>query len=350
LAGLLTLAARGAPIANATSLPATGPVELEFVLPAGRPGTGEPLVVAGELGRSDTIFVYYVAPGQVRFGWDSAADGVVYSPIVPAAGTGPHRLLVALGSLLPAGSDDPAAPPSAETLLRGLLLLEFDGRTIFRSAGDFSHGAGPSLVTLGANRAGSALVHPFFTGEIVALRPVPAARALAEAMQVGRWTAALAGETARYPGAVRLRVRFPRAAAAAADPLIVTGRTGVGDFLYVLVLDPQHLRFGFDHWAVGGMVSPPVAVDLAAVHELVLTMGALYAPADASAGPWRSQVAVWLDGRRVLSGPSDSHPTTAGEIILGYNLIGGSTAAPAYRGLILGVQTVSPAELGKLPR
>ena len=184
----------------------------------------------------------------------------------------------------------------------------------------------------------------------MALRPVPATRALAEAMQVGRWTAALAGEAARYPGAVRLRLRFPQAAAVAADPLIVTGRTGVGDFLYVQVLDPQHLRFGFDHWAVGGMVSLPVEADLDVVHELVLTMGALYAPADQAAGPWRSQVAVWLDGRRVLFGPSDCHPTTPEEIILGYNLIGGSTAAPAYRGEILGVQTVSPAELGALPR
>jgi hypothetical protein len=148
---------------------------------------------------------------------------------------------------------------------------------------------------------------------------------------------------------VRLRLRLPETRLAAADPLIVTGRYTKGDFINVEILDAHHVRFGFDHWAVGGLESPPIAVDLGAVHELVLTMGALYPPGAAeSVGPWRHQVAVWLDGRRVLFGKSECHPTTPEEIILGYNLIGGSTTGPLFRGTILGVEPVTSTELGRL--
>jgi hypothetical protein len=173
---------------------------------------------------------------------------------------------------------------------------------------------------------------------------------LAETMQVTRWTGGPAVEEARYPGAVRLRVRFPHDVVAAADPLIVTGRTTKGDFLYVQVLDARHVRFGFDHWSVGGLVSPPVETDLAAPHELVLTMDALYPPSAPAGDPWRGRVAIWLDGRLVLSGASACHPTTAEQIILAYNLIGGSTTGPVFRGSILGVEAVGAAELGRLGR
>jgi len=346
---LVVAGASAAPIADSTSWPATGPVELELTLPAGRPGTAEPLVATGGPGRGDTVFVLYEAPGQVRFGWDSSSSGAAFSAPVPSGGAGPHRLLVSMGSLLPPGSEDPAAPPSTEALLRELLLVQFDGRTILRSPGEFQPIAGPRAAILGANQVGSAILRPFFKGEILAVRPVAPAAALAEAMQVGRWEADLAGEAARYPGAVRLRVRFPRAPAAAADPLIVTGRTGVGDFLYAQVVDTRHIRFGFDHWAVGGMVSPLVEVDLTTIHELVLTMDALYAPSGQSEpAPLRGQVAIWLDGRRVLSGPSACHPTTAEQIILGYNLIGGSTTGAVFRGAVLEVAAVAPAELERM--
>jgi hypothetical protein len=342
-------AAWAAPIPDATAWPATGPVELELALPAGRPATGEPLLTTGELGRGDTVFVYYEAAGQVRFGWDDSLLGIVFSPPVPVNGGGPHRLLVSMGSLLAESVFDSAARSQSEALLRALLLVQFDGRTVLRSPGEFQPASAGRTVTLGANRVGSAVLRPFFTGQIAAIRSLAPEEALAKAMQVGRWTTTLAGERARYPGAVRLRLRLPREPIPAADPIIVTGRTGKGDFLYVQVLDADHVRFGFDHWAVGGITSPVIEADLSAVHELVLTMDALYEPGS-EPEPWRGQVAIWLDGRRVLSGPSAGHPTMAEEIILGYNLIGGSTTGPVFRGTILGVETVAPAELARLGR
>jgi hypothetical protein len=77
-------------------------------------------------------------------------------------------------------------------------------------------------------------------------------------------------------------------------------------------------------------------------------MDALYAPSEPGTNAAPGRVAIWLDGRRVLSGPSACHPTTPEQIILGYNLIGGSTTGPVFRGAILEVQTVTPAELARL--
>jgi hypothetical protein len=336
-----------APIGDAAPRPAAGPMALELVLPAGRSGTAEPILATGEVGRGDTFLVYYESPARLRFGWDSSSAGIVFSPPVEVAGAGTHRLLVSMGSLLPARVGDSPDQPSAAELLRAQLLVEFDGRTVWRAPGEFQTVSGPRTVTVGSNRIGSATVRPFFTGRIIAAAPVPPVRALAEIMQVGRWMAGQIGETARYPGAVRLRLRFPREPQAAADPLIVTGRTGKGDFLYVQVIDSHHLHFGFDHWGVGGLRSPAVEADLAAPHEVVLTMDALYAPTQSAAGPWRGQVAIWLDGRRVLEGASPCHPATPEEIVLAYNLIGGSTTGLAFRGSIAGVEAVGPAELGR---
>jgi hypothetical protein len=341
--------ARAASLPVPATLPATGPVRIELVLPAGRPGTAEPLVTTGEVGRGDTVFVYYESAGRLRFGWDSSSAGIVYSPSLSVDAAGSHRVLISMGSLQVIPPSGYPVQPSAEAMLQALLLVELDGRTVWRISGEFQPIAGARTATLGANRIGSSTLRPFFTGQILTAAPVAPAAGLAELMQAGRWLPSPGGEGARYPGAMRLRVRFPREAIVAADPLLVTGRTGKGDFLYVQMLDAGHLRFGFDHWAVGGMVSPAIAADLAVPHELLLTMDSLYGPGgEDEPGSWRGQVGIWLDGRRVLGGPSACHPAPAEEVILGYNLIGGSTTGMVFRGEILAVQGVSPLELGRL--
>lgn len=348
---MLPLPAAGATF-NHDSAPqaAGGPLELVLVLPTARSGTAEPLVTTGVPGSGDTLFIYYESPGRVRFGWDNSSAGVIYSSPVAVTSASPHRLLVSMGSLLPDEPAEPADPLSSTGLLRELLLVQFDGHTVMRCPGDFQRVSGARMFSLGANRIGSAVVRSFFTGDIVAVRAVAPSRALAEAMQVSRWVSSVPGDSAHYPGAVRLRIRFSRQPQAAADPLIVTGRTSKGDFLYVQILDAHHLRFGFDHWAVGGMVSPPVAADLDEIHELVLTMDALYPPSRPATNPRPGWVAIWLDGRRVLAGASACHPTAPAQIILGYNLIGGSTTGPVFRGAILDVQTVTPADLERMSR
>jgi len=331
------------PIRAVDSGAVAGPIEFALSFPAARTGSAEPLLATGNPGRGDTLFVHYEAPGVVRFGWDSSASGAVYSEPVPVIGAGPHHLLVSMGSLQPPLPKD-ASPTSAESLLTHMMLVQFDGKLVLRYPGDFQPIQGPADVSWGTNRIGSALVKPFFTGHLEAPHSVPAEQVVAEAMQLARWVAP-PGSNPAWPGAVRLRVRFSAIPSDAGDPIIVTGRTGVGDFLYSQVPDSGHIRFGFDHWAVGGSLTPPIAIDFGVVHDLILTMGSLYGPGDRSVGPWRTHVAIWLDGTEVLSTESPCHPTTLEQVILGYNLIGGSTTDFVFRGLILNAVSVSAGTL-----
>ncbi len=321
---------------------------MELVLPARPLGWAEPLVATGSPGHGDSVFIFYAALDRIRIGWQSTADGVVYSAPVAVDREKPHHLLIGAGSLV---SSAPKRATSDVELMRRLLFVELDGQTVFFVRGVFQDAGAGGVAFIGANQIGSALLHPFFTGKIVAARPVEPGLALAEALQVGRWSSALPEAAARFPGAVGLQVHFPVVPDAAADPLIVTGHTGKGDFLYAQIVDAHHVRFGFDHWAVGGLVSPPIEIDLKVAHDLVLTMGSLYRPGQAAAteSRWRDSVAIWLDGRLALAGRSPCHPTNASEIILGYNLIGGSTTGPEFRGQITAVAAVTPAMLATLP-
>ena len=347
LAGAMAALAGAAGAAPPTpSLPITGPVTLRLTLPDGTPGTAEPLVATGAPAKGDTLFVYYDSPGQVRFGWESSATGAVFSSPLKAS-PGPHELLALMGSLIPpapAGGGDP--DPQLERL-RGMFLLQLDGRPVLRAQGEFQAVPPAGRAALGWNSVGSAILRPFFSGVIAAAQAEPPRKALAKAMQASRWIPATADGTARYPGAVRLRLRLAPKPDTAADPLLVTGETGKGDLLYVRVVDPGHVVFGFDHWGVGGMVSPLLPIDLRVVHEVVLTMGDLFSPAG-GAPEGERPVGVWLDGQNVLHGSSGFYRTPPEAIILGFNLIGGSTAGPYFRGAILETTAVSDAELTAL--
>ena len=326
--------------------PTVGPVEFSITLPNGRPGTSEPLLAAGEAGRGDTIFVWFEKAGFVRFGWDSSASGTIFSRPVAAHGVGPHKLRISMGSLqqvVPPGSPS----DSVAAVLSHLLIVQFDDRIVLRCEGEFQRLRSPEEIAMGINRVGSAIVRPFFTGRLGPVEPLEPELALMGTTRIDRWLAASSSASKR-PGALRLIVRFSRVSAFAGDPLVVTGCGGAGDFIYVQTLDPSHVRFGFDHWALGGVASPPVKVDLGAAHDVVVTMGSLHDSLQPAERPWRDRIAVWLDGRLVLKGRSLCHPTTREQIRLGYNPIGGSTTGPVFRGTIFGADALSPVELNAM--
>lgn len=134
-----------------------------------------------------------------------------------------------------------------------------------------------------------------------------------------------------WTGKQLLIVRFP-SDMAGSEPLVVSGVTGAGDFVYVKYVGANQLRFGFDHWGVGGSVGEPVAFDPRQLHRLEIETGALIpSSAEQAAG----RVTVKLDGATVLDGMSPIHPSTQGQIYVGRNPIGGSTAQPLFHGEIL---------------
>jgi hypothetical protein len=152
---------------------------------------------------------------------------------------------------------------------------------------------------------------------------------------------------------VRIRLRFPKNLTGRNEPIVVTGRTSRGDFIYVRYEDEKHIRIGLDHWLVGGPLSEPIPCDYSVLHDLTISIGSLLAPADPkqpdspAVARLRTHGLVQLDGKTVLACTSAFHPTKPDQITLGANRIGGSTAESLFYGDILRAERVAPEEAAK---
>jgi hypothetical protein len=130
---------------------------------------------------------------------------------------------------------------------------------------------------------------------------------------------------------VRVVIAFPQNMTGQVEPLVTTGATGAGDFLYVRYVDAHHVRFGLDHWMFGGEESEPIELNYDLPHRLELLMDALRPPDQ----PRTGQVRVRINGRVVLDTRSPSHPAGPEQIWIGRNPIGGSTTSERFTGRIL---------------
>jgi hypothetical protein len=137
-------------------------------------------------------------------------------------------------------------------------------------------------------------------------------------------------------GAVEMSVDFPYGVIGTQEPLVVTGVTGAGDFVYVRYADANHVVIGFDHWGIGGIVGKPFEVDYGQTHRLVISFQALYPPGSVLHNS--DLVRVLLDGKTALEGRFVCHPSAEDRVRIGTNPIGGSTCGPAFSGRILSVE------------
>ncbi len=147
------------------------------------------------------------------------------------------------------------------------------------------------------------------------------------------------------PGAVRLTLQLP-AKSRGAEPLITTGVTGQGDFLYLIQDSDRSVRLGFDHWGVGGKVSEPLSIDPAKPLTIEASLGSLY-PAKATAER-RGWLLVRVNGSIVWSEPAEFYAAPPGTIRFGANPIGGSTTSEIFSGDILQLHSLNEPELGAL--
>lgn len=157
-------------------------------------------------------------------------------------------------------------------------------------------------------------------------------------------------------GTVDLDLRFPTGRLGQSEPLLTTGVTGAGDFVYVIYLDAAHVRLGFDHWGVGGFLSPPLPLDYQAIHHLKISMGsltpsdadpALRGVAQADIDALKSRVVLVIDGRIALAVEAESYETLPASVTVGENQIGGSTTGPHFTGQILGTHWPPLPELNE---
>jgi hypothetical protein len=128
-------------------------------------------------------------------------------------------------------------------------------------------------------------------------------------------------------------VNFPQGATGVAEPLVVSGRTGSGDFVYVKYVDSDHVSVGFDHWSVGGRLGEPIVVDYRKAHRISVAMDSLDDPAVPSRHP--GEVRILLDGAPALECASPCYPSTPTQIRIGRNDIGGSTCSSAFSGKLV---------------
>ena len=315
------------PRASVTAGYGSGPVRLTVRFPEFRGVAAQPLVCTGRHGAGDLVYVLYLAPGRARFGHDSWNGAAVETEPVDFDPDEDHVIDVDMGSL------DPDARGLRQYSHR--FQLRFDGRTLISVPRPFNP-ARAAEVTFGYNAIAASTAEILFNGPQLDVQRLPA------------FPAGEPGHGARF-----LTVELPRQPLNRQEPLLVTGRTGAGDLLYVVYLDATHVRFGYDHWGKGGPMSGPIPLPPGPGLDLELSMGSLYPAGDpawrdvnpAALQRLRSTVQVRLDGRVVFQEAVAAYPAADDEIYVGRNPIGGSTCGPKFSGRILRDVRIGAARL-----
>ena len=284
------------------------PIEITVQMPSGKTGGADPILVSGAGDKSDLVYCIYQGGDHVKFAFDHFGNGGLQSESVHYDPQVPHRIVILNEAV--AGSS------------LGRLAILFDDRLMMNITQHF-YPTTPQTEMVGYNKFNSSGAGRQFTGKILGMR------------QVGTDVIPPLAPSGLF-GGVDMSVIFPLNVPGTNEPLVVTGAAGAGDFIYVRYLDANHISLGFDHWAVGGVVSPPIELNYGEAHHLSVTMGSLY-PEGCPARESRL-LKVSLDGEPVLQGAKDTYLSAAAAIDVAANRIGGSTCGPAFTGRILALE------------
>jgi putative flippase GtrA len=150
------------------ALPTSGARLLTVQLPAKRTvGRSEPLLVTGQTGAAEVLFLKYPDAGHVQVGYDKWGVGGQLSAPIPVRDAQRLEIELSVGALYGAGVFA-AESVDAATLraLRGTVLVRVDGRVVLRQASE-SYPAGPEQIRVGVNAVGASSCAEKFTGELV---------------------------------------------------------------------------------------------------------------------------------------------------------------------------------------
>lgn len=202
----------------------------------------------------------------------------------------------------------PQAELPGDEQRRGLFEVEQNGRLVLTALTDFFNAPPADALALEGEWRGSAL------------RAAP--EAVAEAA---------------LPGRVRLRFGVSAEGFSRSQPLLVTGRTGSADALYLRPVGGGRYAIGLDHWGYGGPESLPFELP-AGVHTILIEMANL-SPGGEGAG-----VRVWLNDALVLDQPQQAlYPVQPSEVFVVRNPLGMSTSGEKFDGALYSVRTGLPA-------
>jgi hypothetical protein len=320
--------------------PRQGSIELRMQFPAGTKGDLEPLVFTGSAEYCDFLGVRYLGPGQIRFEMiHYGYQEITSAPVSITAGR-TYEVEIDLGSLYPPLAHPFFRPFShGETvLIKRTVQVRLDGQVVFAARHDF-YDASPNRIYLGENPLAPLFSKARFTGRIESVARAGLAPLLKRKAQ-------------RTQGPVLLHLSFPADMTnRLPEPLVLTGVAGRGDAIFVKYENAHEIRFGFDHWGGGVVLSGPVEVDPRVPHVLEIWMGSLFPPVTdpqfSGLSPFeidqlKSTARVKIDGREVFRARSQFHDADPDTVDLGSNYIGMSTFGGLFTGEILEYDRVAP--------
>jgi hypothetical protein len=315
---------------------AFGPLTLRLVLPIEATGDRrEELLGTGWGERKDRVWIYYPDGSHVQVGFEHGGAPVVRSAPLALERGAPHVFRLSLGSLFPPETypEFRSWPASERAALLRRLDIDVDGQPVLERYQRF-HEATPGTVVIGA-AADSA---DAFSGRLaIVSRESGAEQWRTMARAVAPRSDRQIGPDA--DGILRLQVRFPRAPGGRREPFIVSGETGRGDLLTVEFLPESRLRFVLDHWGRRPFVSAPIAYDPDRDYRVDVTHPLFAVRPPRRAGS-EGKLIVAIDGRRVWECDLAFYPAGPEDIFIGFNPIGGTTAAEKFSG------TIAPAPAG----
>ncbi len=306
--------------------PESGPLRLHIRFPKAKGGPGEPLVSTGKPGAGDIFFVTYLGGSRVRFGHEDMGSVLTTDP-VSIDFDQEHVVDLEMGSLYPPGDKFPGLSDEEISAVRNRYRVWLDGKLLINVPRNFQPSESDEVVCA-LNTIGASTAEEMFSGSIGETERIKPPPLRNEAL----W------------GPVDALVRFPQNMTGQTEPIVVTGIAGKGDFIFVRYEDAGRIRFGFDHWSVGGRVGNSVAVDMTKPHHLEVTMGSLYPPTEdrlwlahpaAPRDALKAKILVRLDNVVVLDAESPTYDVQPDQITLWRNPIGGSSCRVDFTGAVV---------------
>ncbi|MSU22438.1 MAG: hypothetical protein EXS32_01290 [Opitutus sp.] len=137
-----------------------------------------------------------------------------------------------------------------------------------------------------------------------------------------------------WPNVMDLTVVFGDMRAGRNEPLITTGETGAGEFVFVKFLGDGTAAFGYDLWGAGGPVSAPVKIAAGVRYPLHVELPSL-GPARGPAVRRAERLRVIFNGAALVDAPGGAYEPRKGSLVFfGENPIGGSSCGPNFSGEI----------------
>ncbi len=269
----------------AERLSGNGPryVRLDLRFPGSASGI-EPLLVTGEPGAQDFLYVYYAGPGLIQLGFEAMGHGGPVSAYLPVDRGASHVLDIDLGSFLPP-ADHPlmaAVPRGQRPAAYPFIHVALDGATVLDAPAELHPVRG--RIRVGESPDEDSFGRAF-TGRILRVdRPRVADVGLFPDWNPGMF------------GPLREEVELAAAAPGTAEPLVSAGYRHTGGVLLVRRLGESRVRLEWVDFGGHQFSSAPFAWDYDRPHSVEASFGSLLPPVGSAL--WGSSVPE--EGRQAL--------------------------------------------------